>query len=140
MAEGQMLKTACGSPCYAPPEMILGNTVRFAVVMQAPHIMADTIQLSYDVCLAVVQYNGYLSDAWSMGVVLFAMLAGYLPFEDRNTKRLYNKILGSEYVLPKDLSPVCQRAGSRRRQFVTSTARHLSPRHCRLQKTCCCIC
>lgn len=51
--KGGMLKTACGSPCYAAPEMIAGN-----------------------------RYNGLMSDLWSCGVVLYAMLCGFLPFED----------------------------------------------------------
>jgi len=73
---GQTLKTACGSPCYAAPEMIAGN-----------------------------KYHGLKSDIWSCGVVLYAMLCGYLPFEDQKTSNLYKKILGAEYSLPKFLSP-----------------------------------
>jgi len=55
-----MLKTACGSPCYAAPEMIKG-----------------------------LRYHGLMTDIWSSGAVLFAMVAGYLPFEDKNTSKLY---------------------------------------------------
>ena len=51
--QGNTLKTACGSPCYAAPEMIAGN-----------------------------RYHGLMSDLWSCGVVLYAMLCGYLPYED----------------------------------------------------------
>jgi len=51
--QGDTLKTACGSPCYAAPEMIAGH-----------------------------RYNGVMSDLWSCGVVLHAMLCGFLPFED----------------------------------------------------------
>jgi len=53
---GQTLKTACGSPCYASPEMVEG-----------------------------LEYNGLKSDIWSSGVVLYAMVCGFLPFEDDNT-------------------------------------------------------
>ena len=70
------LKTACGSPCYAAPEMIQGKL-----------------------------YSGLKSDIWSVGVVLYAMLAGYLPFEDDNTTKLYKKICDADYSLPKALSP-----------------------------------
>ena len=59
--QGTLLKTACGSPCYAAPEMIAGKS-----------------------------YNGLKVDIWSCGVILFALLAGYLPFEDQNTKKLYD--------------------------------------------------
>ena len=62
--EGQMLKTACGSPCYAAPQMISSK-----------------------------KYNGLEVDIWSCGVILFAMVCGYLPFEDSNTSQLYKKIL-----------------------------------------------
>jgi len=68
--EGQMLKTACGSPCYAAPEMIKGH-----------------------------RYHGLMTDIWSSGVVLFAMVAGYLPFEDKNTAKLYQKIQTPEYTM-----------------------------------------
>ena len=57
---GDTLKTACGSPCYAAPEMIQGKA-----------------------------YYGSRVDVWSCGVILFAMVAGYLPFEDKDTNKLY---------------------------------------------------
>ena len=71
----ETLKTACGSPCYAAPEMIAGK-----------------------------RYNGVEVDIWSSGVVLFAMICGYLPFEDPNTSKLYKKILSATYTVPKHLS------------------------------------
>jgi 5'-AMP-activated protein kinase catalytic alpha subunit len=64
----ELLKTACGSPCYAAPEMIAGK-----------------------------RYNGTQVDIWSCGVVLFALLSGFLPFEDPNTGKLYKKILSADY-------------------------------------------
>ena len=50
--DGQLLVTPCGSPCYAAPEMILGK-----------------------------RYTGLLVDIWSTGIILYAMVCGYLPFE-----------------------------------------------------------
>lgn len=50
------MKTACGSPCYAPPEMIAG-----------------------------LKYDGLKADIWSAGVILFALVCGYLPFDDPDT-------------------------------------------------------
>lgn len=76
---GKVLKTACGSPCYAAPEMIKGY-----------------------------RYDGTRSDWWSLGVVLFAMVAGYLPFEDANTSALYDKILHARYTFPTWLSAPCK--------------------------------
>ncbi|CDW72221.1 protein kinase domain containing protein [Stylonychia lemnae] len=71
----ETLKTACGSPCYAAPEMIAGK-----------------------------RYNGLQTDIWSSGVVLFAMVCGYLPFEDPKTSNLYKKILNADYQIPKFVS------------------------------------
>ncbi|CAE7423159.1 KIN10 [Symbiodinium sp. CCMP2456] len=73
--QGQLLKTACGSPCYAAPEMIAGHS-----------------------------YVPHLCDLWSCGVILFAMVCGYLPFEDQNTSALYKKILSADYKTPKFIS------------------------------------
>lgn len=68
---GELLQTACGSPCYAAPEMIAGK-----------------------------KYVGSKVDLWSCGVILFAMISGYLPFEDPNTSELYKKILNCDYEIP----------------------------------------
>lgn len=73
--EGQLLKTACGSPCYAAPEMIAGQ-----------------------------RYVPSRCDVWSCGVILFALVCGYLPFEDQNTANLYRKILNADYEPPKFIS------------------------------------
>jgi serine/threonine protein kinase len=69
--QDEELQTACGSPCYAAPEMIAGN-----------------------------KYSGLKADIWSCGVILFAMVCGYLPFEDPDTAILYNKILKCQYEVP----------------------------------------
>lgn len=74
-AAGQLLQTACGSPCYAAPEMIAGK-----------------------------KYHGPTVDVWSCGVILYAMVCGYLPFEDPNTICLYKKILHGDYSVPGHLS------------------------------------
>jgi 5'-AMP-activated protein kinase, catalytic alpha subunit len=72
---GELLKTACGSPCYAAPEMIAGK-----------------------------KYVGLSVDIWSAGVILFASVCGYLPFEDSNTSLLYKKILNGDYQFPSFIS------------------------------------
>eukprot|EP01138_Halocafeteria_seosinensis_P006419 gb/GECG01006562.1/.p1 GENE.gb/GECG01006562.1/~~gb/GECG01006562.1/.p1 ORF type:complete len:1077 (+),score=104.96 gb/GECG01006562.1/:1-3231(+) len=77
--KSSIFKTACGSPCYAAPEMISGK-----------------------------KYYGSKSDMWSSGVVLFAMLAGYLPFEDKNTGALYDKILNCRYRIPDWITPTAR--------------------------------
>jgi 5'-AMP-activated protein kinase catalytic alpha subunit len=76
---GETLKTACGSPCYAAPEMIAGK-----------------------------RYHGLGADIWSLGVILYAMACGYLPFEDPNTNKLYKKILACDYLIPGFISASCK--------------------------------
>ncbi len=73
--EINLLKTPCGSPCYASPEMVSGK-----------------------------KYNGFLIDIWAIGIILYAMLCGYLPFEDDNNDILFKKILKCKLDYPKDLS------------------------------------
>ena len=76
---GDLLKTACGSPCYAAPEMISGK-----------------------------EYDGLYSDLWSCGVVLYCMLVGKLPFDDEDIKVLYYNIKSANYFLPPFLSNISQ--------------------------------
>nr|XP_019955825.1 PREDICTED: maternal embryonic leucine zipper kinase [Paralichthys olivaceus] len=68
--------TCCGSPAYAAPELIQGKA-----------------------------YIGSEADVWSMGVLLFALLCGYLPFDDENCMVLYRKIMRGKYDNPRWLSP-----------------------------------
>ena len=75
----ELLKTACGSPCYASPEMINGEL-----------------------------YEGLGADIWSSGIVLYAMLCGYLPFEDADNEMLYKKITNGKFKTPKFLSENCK--------------------------------
>ncbi|GFR99459.1 non-specific serine/threonine protein kinase [Elysia marginata] len=69
------LATLCGSPAYAAPELIAGK-----------------------------QYLGSEADLWSMGVLLYALLCGYLPFDDENIAQLYKKIKIGYYTTPEWLS------------------------------------
>ena len=73
--KNQLLKTACGSPCYAAPEMIKGNF-----------------------------YKGINIDIWSSGIILYAMICGYLPFDDKNDELLYSKIMKGEFIIPNFIS------------------------------------
>jgi len=73
--DDQLLQTACGSPCYAAPEMIAGH-----------------------------KYVPPMVDIWSCGVILFALVCGFLPFEDQNHAELYKKILNAEYEMPNFVS------------------------------------
>ncbi|XP_074992537.1 maternal embryonic leucine zipper kinase isoform X17 [Calonectris borealis] len=70
------LNTCCGSPAYAAPELIQGKA-----------------------------YIGSEADIWSMGVLLYALLCGSLPFDDDNVMAVYRKIMRGKYSIPKWLSP-----------------------------------
>lgn len=57
-------------------------------------------------------YHGTNVDLWSSGIVLYAMVCGFLPFEDPDTATLYKKILAAndniDTIIPKFLSPHCK--------------------------------
>jgi len=72
---GEMLKTSCGSLCYAAPEMILGT-----------------------------RYDGCRADIWSCGVILYTMVCGYFPFDGANKTIIYSKIVSSDFNVPDALS------------------------------------
>ena len=63
-----LLETPCGSPCYASPEMVMGK-----------------------------KYDGFCVDVWSSGIILYAMLCGYLPFEEMENDE-YNEVLFKNIV------------------------------------------
>ncbi|TFY77104.1 hypothetical protein EWM64_g6909 [Hericium alpestre] len=73
--DGDFLKTSCGSPNYAAPEVIRGGL-----------------------------YTGPEIDVWSCGVILYVMLCGRLPFEDDDVQTLFTKISHGTYHMPSYLS------------------------------------
>ncbi|KAB8576208.1 hypothetical protein FH972_025736 [Carpinus fangiana] len=76
MTDGNFLKTSCGSPNYAAPEVISGKL-----------------------------YAGPEVDVWSCGVILYVLLVGKLPFDDEYIPALFRKIAQGNYRVPSDLSP-----------------------------------
>ena len=55
--------------------------------------------------IAGKKYEGLGADVWSCGIILYAMVCGYLPFEDPNTSALYKKIIAGDFHIPKFVSP-----------------------------------
>ncbi|OMO77941.1 hypothetical protein COLO4_24926 [Corchorus olitorius] len=70
-----LLHTTCGTPNYVAPEVLNDRG-----------------------------YDGATADLWSCGVILFVLLAGYLPFDDSNLMTLYKKISAAEFTCPPWLS------------------------------------
>ncbi|KAG6475040.1 hypothetical protein ZIOFF_064257 [Zingiber officinale] len=69
--EDGLLHTTCGTPNYVAPEVLNDKG-----------------------------YNGTTSDVWSCGVILFVLMAGYLPFDEPNIMNLYKKISKADYSFP----------------------------------------
>ncbi|KAK8654980.1 hypothetical protein V6N13_107573 [Hibiscus sabdariffa] len=73
---GGLLHTTCGTPNYVAPE-VLGNE----------------------------GYDGAAADVWSCGVILFVIMAGYLPFDEIDLPTLYKKISAAQFSCPFWFSP-----------------------------------
>ncbi|KAG2688929.1 hypothetical protein I3843_09G115800 [Carya illinoinensis] len=69
--EDGLLHTTCGTPNYVAPEVINNKG-----------------------------YDGAKADLWSCGVILFVLMAGYLPFEESNLMALYKKIFKADFTCP----------------------------------------
>lgn len=54
--------------------------------------------------IAGKKYTPIKVDIWSCGIILYALICGYLPFEDSNTSNLYKKILSGDFTVPKFIS------------------------------------
>lgn len=80
MKDGDFLKTSCGSPNYAAPEVVSGKA-----------------------------YAGPEIDVWSCGVILYALLCGSLPFDDEHVPNLFKKIKHGNFTLPGHLSENARR-------------------------------
>ena len=74
-----LLKTKCGSPSYACPEIIKG-----------------------------ILYDGFKTDIWCCGIILYAMVCGYLPFDGDNNKILFKDILECNPEYPEFMSEDCK--------------------------------
>ncbi|KAG9509954.1 5'-AMP-activated protein kinase catalytic subunit alpha-2, partial [Fragariocoptes setiger] len=75
MTDGEFLRTSCGSPNYASPEIISGRL-----------------------------YAGPEIDIWSCGVTLYALLCGTLPFDDEHVPTLFRKIKSGVFPVPDYLN------------------------------------
>nr|ARF07713.1 adenosine activated protein kinase alpha 2 [Megalobrama amblycephala] len=75
MSDGEFLRTSCGSPNYAAPEVISGRL-----------------------------YAGPEVDILSCGIILYALLCGTLPFDDEHVPTLFKKIRGGVFYIPEYLN------------------------------------
>ncbi|KAL2251871.1 UNVERIFIED_CONTAM: CBL-interacting serine/threonine-protein kinase 9, partial [Sesamum indicum] len=75
-----LLHTACGTPNYVAPEVLTDKG-----------------------------YDGTSSDVWSCGVILFVLMAGYLPFDEPNLVALYRRIQKAEFSFPSWFSSGAKR-------------------------------
>jgi len=79
---GKLCSTFCGSPVYCPPEVVLQR-----------------------------QYNGFLVDVWSLGVILYVMVTGGMPWRlEKNIVKNMDDLIAANYVIPECLgiSPECK--------------------------------
>lgn len=97
LQENGMLYTTCGTPNYVAPEVV-SSLVRASKAAMLCFFLVSTGQLLYNSCCSILQvinnkgYEGAKADLWSCGVILFVLMAGYLPFEESNLMSLYKKV------------------------------------------------
>lgn len=84
MRNDGLLHTRCGTPAYVAPEVLRKKG-----------------------------YDGAKADIWSCGVILYVLLAGFLPFQNENVMKMYTKIFKAEFVFPPWISNEAKRLISR---------------------------
>ncbi|XP_031783971.1 SNF-related serine/threonine-protein kinase isoform X3 [Nasonia vitripennis] len=77
---GQKLETSCGSLAYSAPEILLGDS-----------------------------YDAPAVDVWSLGVILYMLVCGQLPFQEANDSETLTMIMDCKYSIPKHVSEQCKK-------------------------------
>ncbi|KAH8095710.1 serine/threonine kinase [Aureococcus anophagefferens] len=85
-SRSQMLHTTCGTPNYVAPR----GRKR---VMQRRFNVAPEVLMNEG-------YDGRIADCWSIGVILYVLLAGFLPFDEGTMHALFQKIKDADYAYP----------------------------------------
>jgi serine/threonine protein kinase len=100
MSPSRLMNTFCGSPCYCAPELITR-----------------------------VEYDGRQSDIWGLGVILYAMVTGRLPWNTANHAIMVRQIQKADFRFPTHVSLACQ-------NLITSMLRPLPADRLSVEKIC----
>jgi hypothetical protein len=91
LTESQLMRTFCGSPGYCAPE-----------------------------CISKIKYDGRQSDVWSLGVLLFSIVAGEHPWNVSNSAVMIRQILKAAFTVPSHVSGECKQLIERMIRLVPS--------------------